>query len=285
MRLRLQAGRFCLSCRVMSEEMQDTSETKPQKPKGSWDDTIKTLFIAVFVAVLFRSFLFEPFHIPSASMHPTLLEGDYLFVNKMAYGYGRYSFPFGFPLFDGRILSGDDFPERGDVVVFRPPGNPRIDYIKRVIGLPGEIVQVRDSRLYIEGKLVERFAEGSFTAIEGRNKNLAVPIYIETLPNGLEHGTLDYENGRVDPLGFRDIDPDNTDVYRIPEGHYFMMGDNRDNSRDSRYLNGVGMVPLENIVGRADIIFFSVGNGVRIWEIWRWPFAFRTERFLQRINP
>ena len=268
----------------MLRAMEETNQTpeKPEKADGSWNETVKTLLIAVLIAVTFRSFLYEPFHIPSASMHPTLLEGDYLFVNKPAYGYGRFSFPFGLPLFEGRFFT-QTLPERGDVVVFRPPGELGVDYIKRVIGLPGDTVQVRQSRLYINGRMIERRAEGTFKTDEPGNNLPMVPVYIETLPEGLEHATLDYaEKLTVEP--YAGIDADNTQRYTVPEGHYFLMGDNRDNSTDSRYPK-VSYVPFENIVGRADVIFFSVGHGVRMWEIWEWPWAFRSGRFFKKINP
>jgi signal peptidase I len=195
---------------------------------------------------LFRSFLFQPFNMPAGSMEPTLLIGDYFFVSKWAYGYSRDSLPFSPPLFSGRIFAAQ--PRRGDVVVFRLPHDTSIDYVKRVVGLLGDRVQMIDGQLYLNGNPVprEQLADVSY---EGR----PAKQWRETLPNGAQYETLDLTSN-----GFLD----NTKLYVVPAGHYFMMGDNRDNSQDSR-LSQVGYVPFENLVGRADIIFWSVGPGAK----------------------
>lgn len=231
---------------VNSSPMQPTA-TQPKK-QGAWDEFIKTLLYAFVIAVVFRSLFFEPFHIPSGSMKSNLLIGDYLFVNKMSYGYSRYSFPLGIPFFKGRALS-DHRPKRGDVVVFRLPTNPRIDYIKRVMGLPGDRLQVRGGTLFINGEAVEDTYVDLFNDSDGvENIDKLITRLEETLPEGKKFLILKESDG-----GYQN----NTPVFEVPEGHYFMMGDNRDNSRDSRYQDEVGFVPEENLVGKAVIIFFS----------------------------
>jgi len=210
------------------------------------------LMSIIFSPLLFRTFLFQPFNIPAASMIPTLLVGDYLFVSKYAYGYTHYSLPFSPRLFSGRIFG--SAPLRGDVVVFRSPKNDSDDYIKRVVGLPGERIQVKQGLLYINGTPVARQRLTDFAGEEpcGLNPNAGTKRWRETLPNGVSYETLDcVDNGFYD----------NTNVYTVPAGHFFMMGDNRDNSTDSRVLSSMGYVPLENIVGRAGLIFFSRSPG------------------------
>jgi signal peptidase I len=210
------------------------------------------LMSIIFSPLLFRTFLFQPFNIPAASMVPTLLVGDYLFVSKYAYGYSHYSLPFSPRLFSGRIFG--SAPRRGDVVVFRLPKNDSIDYIKRVVGLPGERIQMKQGLLYINGTPVARERLTDFIGEEpcGSNPNAGIKRWRETLPNGVSYETLDcVDNGFFD----------NTNVYTVPDGHFFMMGDNRDNSTDSRVLSSMGYVPLENIVGRAGLIFFSRSSG------------------------
>ncbi|MBI1215124.1 MAG: signal peptidase I [Alphaproteobacteria bacterium] len=202
------------------------------------------LFAAV-IALFIRSFLFEPFNIPSGSMFPTLLVGDYLFVEKYAYGYSKYSFPFGLLSFEGRVM--DDKVTRGDVVVFRQPKRPDIDYIKRIVGLPGDTIQVTEGRLYINGKIVPRDLVGT-EVYDDEGRPTTYHKYIETLPNGVKHDI--YEISDHEAL-------DNTQVYKVPKGYYFAMGDNRDSSLDSRVQSDVGYVPEENLIGRAVIIFFS----------------------------
>ena len=270
----------------MSDKLKETSKAtspevgalqKPEAPltaKEELAEFSKTALIAVFLAVLIRTFLFEPFNIPSGSMKPTLLVGDYLFVNKPSYGYSRHSFPFGLAPLDGRIW--DKPPKRGDVIVFKLPTNPGVDYIKRLIGLPGETIQVRSGRLYINDKLVEREALG--VREDSGPDARAVPMYhyLETLPGGAVHEI--YEESDNDIL-------DDTPPFVVPEGHYFMMGDNRDNSQDSRVPHVVGFVPYENLVGRADFLFFSTDGSASLFEIWKWPWALRYRRFFNDIDP
>ena len=235
-----------------------------RKPEGKFE-FIKTIVIAGALALGFRSLLFEPFNIPSGSMIPTLLVGDYLFVSKYSYGYSRYSFPFGMVPFDGRVF--ETSPERGDVAVFRQPQNESVAFIKRIVGLPGDRIQVTDGVLRINDVAVNRVRKGFATASDGYNV-IRFAVYQETLPNGKSY--LIQERSDDDVL-------DNTNVFLVPEGHYFMMGDNRDNSRDSR-TTSVGMVPAENLIGRAERLFFSHNSSAHLWEIWKWPFAIRYGR-------
>ena len=246
---------------------------KPAKKKETWDETIRSFLFAIAVALLFRSVAYEPFHIPSGSMLSTLYEGDYIFVSKFSYGYSHFSFPLSLPLFKGRALGTG--PERGDVVVFRLPKNTRIDYIKRVIGMPGDRIQMKRDRLYINGALVEQTRRGE-VVLRGMDGELhPIPRYEEVLPGGKQHIVLDeLPDGVVD----------NTDVYTVPAGHYFMMGDNRDNSQDSRYQKEVGFVPAENIIGRAEMILLSYDTSMPFWKVWEWPEAFRAGRWFKSIQ-
>lgn len=205
----------------------------------------KAMAFAALIALSVRSFLFEPFNIPSGSMFPTLLVGDYLFVEKYAYGYSKYSFPLDPPVFEGRIMERP--VTRGDVVVFRQPKRPQIDYIKRIIGIPGDTIEVREGLLYINGKPVQREYLGNEETPDGSTTMFYLK-YNETLPNGVKHHI--YEISDHEAL-------DNTVEYTVPEGFYFAMGDNRDSSLDSRVTYEVGMVPAQNLVGRAAFIFFS----------------------------
>ncbi len=233
----------------------------------SWLEIGKTIVYALLIAAAIRTFVFQPFDIPSGSMENTLRVGDYLFVSKLAYGYSRYSFPFSAGPFSGRIFASQ--PERGDIVVFKLPADNSTDYIKRLIGLPGDRIQVTDGQLYINGQPVkrEKVSEG-VEELDGFDRDVA--HYRETLPNGKSYETLAFAPNN--PLN-------NTGVFVVPEGHYFMMGDNRDNSSDSRAAgSGVGYVPFENLVGKAEIIFFSTDGSARFWEIWQWPFAIRYSR-------
>jgi signal peptidase I len=264
---------------------------KKQQADGGIVETIKTVVYALLIAGLFRTLLFQPFWIPSESMKDTLLIGDFLFVNKMAYGYSRYSCPFAACPIPGRIklplLSGD--PERGDVVVFRHPVNGE-DYIKRLIGLPDDKIQVKSGLLYINGTQVPQVDAGVFTEIYEAQGSMGnsprcsnAPVgnggtcekirSVETLPNGVQHNVLN-----IDVNGYAD----NTDVFTVPEGNYFFMGDNRDNSMDSRFaqnVGGVGMVSAEYLVGRADVIMFS-SAGSSLFKFWTW----RSDRFFKAVE-
>ncbi|MDP9196596.1 MAG: signal peptidase I [Pseudomonadota bacterium] len=276
------------------EEARARAALKKTSGHSSFYDTVRTIVLAVLLALLIRTFAYEPFSIPSGSMFPTLLTGDYLFVSKFSYGYSRYSLPAGIPLIENRIMASS--PKRGDVAVFKLPSDGRTDYIKRVIGLPGDRIQVVDGVLHINFTPVTRQKEATRT-IPGATGTMEVTEYTETLPGGVSHRI--WERSDNAPL-------DNTPVYTVPPGHYFMMGDNRDNSTDSRVLvpyqvqndetwnspsrqgfvsdRGVGFVPSVNLVGRADLIFFSLGDGTHFWELWKWPWSLRFSRLFRPVG-
>ncbi len=246
--------------------------TLAKKKSGGWLESVKTIVYAALIAIGIRTVAFEPFNIPSGSMIPTLLVGDYLFVSKFSYGYSRHSMPFSPNLFEGRIWGA--MPQRGDVAVFKLPRDTRQDYIKRIIGLPGDTIQVRQGVLHINGAPVRLERLGPFV-VEGDGPRMTVELRREFLPGGRAH--LIIEQGDDAPL-------DNTPVFTVPERHVFAMGDNRDNSLDSRVPSAVGMIPWENLVGRAEFIFFSVDGSARIWEVWNWPFAIRWTRLLSLVR-
>ncbi|MBI1326778.1 MAG: signal peptidase I [Alphaproteobacteria bacterium] len=253
-------------------ENKDIKQEKP-KEKESFGELAKTALIAIVLALLIRSLAFEPFNIPSGSMVPTLLVGDYLFISKYSYGYSRYSFPFGLGGFSGRIF--EKSPERGDVIVFKLPTNRSVDYIKRLVGMPGDTIQVINGRLYINDTLVERESVGYKRYSSDGRSAVLVKEYIETLPGGRKHSI--YEETDNGPF-------DNTEKFSVPEGHYFMMGDNRDNSRDSRATDFVGFVPADLLLGRAERIFFSVDGSAQFFEFWKWPFVIRYDRLFDAIR-
>ncbi|GEO36708.1 signal peptidase I [Skermanella aerolata] len=245
-----------------------------QKNKsGGIGETIKTVVYAVVIAFGVRTFAYEPFNIPSGSMIPTLLVGDYLFVSKFSYGYSRYTVAFGAPVFDGRVLYTK--PERGDVAVFKLPRDNKTDYIKRIIGLPGDRIQMIGGILHINGEAVKRDRVEDFVTTDQFGRQIRVAQYVETLPNGRKHRIIEEsDTGSLD----------NTQVYTVPEDHFFAMGDNRDNSLDSRVSSMVGFVPVENLVGRAEFLFFSIDEGSSFWEFWKWPWAVRFGRIFDGVN-
>jgi signal peptidase I len=260
----------------------DKANTK--KAGESWVETVKTIVYALLIAFVIRTFLFQPFNIPSGSMENTLLVGDYLFVEKFAYGYSRYSFPFGIPPFPGRVFGSG--PSRGDVVVFKMPNQDSPDYmkdfIKRVIGLPGDRVQMINGQLQLNGQAIPKVRAADYVTADppcpmatdaGADGNYHVPRYRETLPGAKSYYVLDCM-----PEG----PSDNTPVYVVPPGHYFMMGDNRDNSADSRA--DVGYVPAQDLEGRAVVLFFSIGESAVWYEPWTWPGAIRFNRILNIID-
>jgi signal peptidase I len=233
-------------------------------------ETIRVVFQALLIALVIRTLLFQAFSIPSGSMKATLLVGDYLFVSQYSYGYSRYSLPMSPPLFSGRFFGSE--PTRGDVAVFALPRDDSTDYIKRVIGLPGDRIQMVDGLLHINGVPVKRERVGDFIDDEGGGR---VRRWRETLPNGVSYETLDLQDNG---------DLDNTQEYVVPPGHYFMMGDNRDNSLDSRVPSAVGYVPFENLIGKAQMIFFSIGDGEPAWHIWSWPWSVRWSRLFTIVR-
>jgi signal peptidase I len=248
-----------------------------KKKSGGWLESIKTIVYAGLIAIGIRTIAFEPFNIPSGSMIPTLLVGDYLFVSKYSYGYSRHSLPFSPNLFDGRIMG--RLPERGDVAVFKLPRDNATDYIKRIIGLPGDRIQVRGGVLHLNGQPVRREFLGNYT-VEGDGPRMVVRHFREFLPPqpGIEaHSHTILEISDDQPY-------DNTQEFVVPAGHVFAMGDNRDNSLDSRAQNAVGFIPVDNHVGRAEFIFFSVNGSARIWEIWGWPTAIRWSRLFSAVR-
>ncbi|MCP4395441.1 MAG: signal peptidase I [Alphaproteobacteria bacterium] len=237
-------------------------------------ETAKAVVYAIAVALIIRMFAFEPFNIPSGSMIPNLLIGDYLFVSKYSYGYSKYSFPFSPVDFKGRLFETE--PKRGDIIVFRYPAQPNVDFIKRLIGLPGDKIQVKNGILHINGKPIEREKvkgeeEYIYREINGNVKRFAK--YKETLPEGKSYNVIEVS----DTAEF-----DNTEIFTVPENHYFMMGDNRDNSSDSR--SKVGFVPKENLIGRAEFIFFSNDGTESMLKFWTIPKTTRFERFFDGIS-
>ena len=236
-------------------------------------ENIKTLFYALIIALFIRSLFFQPFYIPSSSMEPNLLIGDRLFVSKFSYGYSRHSFPFSPNVFDGRLLKNK--PKRGDVIVFKTPADNRTDYIKRLIGMPGDSVKIENQELYLNNKkIIRKKVNDSFEVYCG-NEVISTNLFEEMLPNGVKYLAAYRKDGTMN----------NTDEYNVPENHYFFMGDNRDCSKDSRFLSSVGYVNFTNLVGKAKIIFFSnEKKRGSFFEFWKWNKSIRFERFLKKIK-
>jgi signal peptidase I len=260
----------------MSENVQAAQTPEKTSAAGEIIEIVKTVVYALLIALVLRVLFFQPFTIPSASMEPNLYQGDYIIVSKYSYGYSRHSIPFSPPVFSGRIL--EHKPQRGDIVVFKLPRDGHTDYVKRVIGLPGDRIQMKQGLLYINGQQVPRSFAGAVREDSGYGFVREVARYRETLPGGKQIMTNDFGT---------DGELDNTDVFVVPEGHYFMMGDNRDNSSDSRVppeAGGVGYVPAENLVGKAQIILLSWNPDATIFKPWTWIFDARPSRFLKILH-
>ena len=242
-----------------------------KKKPGTTMETVRTIIYALLIAGVVRTFAYQPFNIPSGSMISTLLIGDYLFVSKFSYGYSRYSFPLGIGFFNGRILG--SAPERGDVAVFRHPPTNREDFIKRIVGMPGDRIQMISGRLHINGEAVARRRIEDHLSRDALGQVRRVPQYEETLPNGRTY---------VIREGFGDRGPaDNTREFVVPSGNYFAMGDNRDDSNDSR---GWGFVPADNLIGRAEILFYSTDGTAGWLQPWRWIQAPRFNRIFDSVD-
>ncbi len=240
------------------------------KKKSSFFNNLKSISIAILIAIIIRSFVAEPFNIPSGSMKPNLLVGDFIFVSKWSYGYSKHSLPFSIPLIP-KIFS--KIPSRGEVVVFKTPNDNRTDYIKRVIGLPGDKIKIIDGQIYINENLVLRKKENDFLDILSNGNSIRIRQYREYFFNE-EVMVLDLmDNGIVD----------NTNTFVVPDNHFFVMGDNRDNSQDSRFLQNLGYIPFDNLVGKAQFIFFSLENS-RFYQIWKWPNSIRYGRIFKKIK-
>ena len=236
-------------------------------------ENLKTLFYALIIAIFIRSILIQPFYIPSSSMEPNLLVGDRLFVTKFSYGYSKHSFPFSPPIFSGRLLSAT--PKRGDVVVFKTPADNRTDYIKRLIGLPGDTIQFINGNLYLNSKKIQKEVINADDSLYCGNTKINVSTYKEKLPNEITYHAS-YRN---------DISFKNSDKFTVPENHFFFLGDNRDCSKDSRFLSEVGYVHKDNLVGKAQIMFFSSDQRVgSIFKIWNWQNIIRFDRFFKKIT-
>ncbi len=249
----------------------ETMDTDESDAKGGFRETISTILWALGIAFVLRTFVFQPFHIPSGSMVPGLVKGDYIITSKYSVGYGRHAAtPFPFPVRKGRIFERE--LERGDVIVFRPAGYDK-DFIKRVIGLPGDQIQMKNGLLHINGKPVGIEIDGTHQYSNARTGELQ----LETFSNGNVHQVLNLQKG--DRL-------DNTKPFPVPSGYYFMMGDNRDDSLDSRLTfdeGGVGMVPKENIIGKAEIVLLSVNDDFVIFKPWTWS-NMRSDRWFKDIK-
>ena len=236
-------------------------------------ENIKTIFYALIIALVIRSLFIQPFYIPSSSMEPTLLIGDRLFVTKYSYGYSKHSFPFSPPIIKNRLFPNS--PKIGDVIVFKTPVDNRTDYIKRLIGLPGDNIQFISGDIYLNNNQISKSRVSKTDVIFCGNQTIEVNTFEETLPSGKTYNTVYLKN-----YSFQ-----NSDVFKVPEKHYFFLGDNRDCSKDSRYLTSVGYVHEDNLVGKAQFIFFSSDFRIgSIFYFWKWHKTIRFDRFFKRIN-
>ena len=246
------------------------SQSMTKTKKNSFFGNLKSILIAIFIALLIRSFIFEPFNIPSGSMKPNLLVGDFIFVSKWSYGYSKHSLPFSLPLIPNKILS--KIPDRGDVVVFKTPENNRTDYIKRVIGLPGDKIKIINGNINLNGKNIARKKMKDFFDND-KNASLKRIRKYKEFHDSISFDIIDIMDNGI---------ADNTQLFEVPDGYFFVMGDNRDNSQDSRFKT-VGFIPFDNLVGKARFIFFSLENS-RFLEFWKWPKAIRGSRIFKKIK-
>lgn len=263
---------------MTSTESQKSKGTFIKKENESWGEFTLSMIVAILVALLIRTFLLQPFVIPSGSMKPNLMIGDFLFVSKYSYGYTKHSFPFSLPVFEGRIMGSE--PQIGDIVIFKGPYDPDTDYIKRLVGKPGDRIQMKEGILHINDVPCPVAPDGEYIddRWEGQGSDETerpMPRYVETLPNGVKHYIVKRDRFGAGML-------DNTQEYVVPEGHYFMVGDNRDESGDSRVLKQIGYVPQDNVIGQAQFIWLS--SSAKWWEVWNWPLSIRFKRLFKQIN-
>ncbi len=239
--------------------------------KSNFVSNFKSIIYAILIAIVIRSFIAEPFNIPSGSMKPNILVGDFIFVSKWSYGYSKHSLPFSLPIIPNKIFN--KLPERGDIVIFKTPQDNRTDYIKRVIGLPGDKIKIQNGSIVINNNLIIRqkindFIDNDFNASIKRIRRYKEFFFDKEIE------VLDITDQGI---------VDNTGIYEVPAGYFFVMGDNRDNSQDSRFKNVVGFIPFENLIGKAQFIFFSLENS-KFLEVWKWPKAIRFNRLFKKIR-
>ncbi|PPR46495.1 MAG: Signal peptidase I [Alphaproteobacteria bacterium MarineAlpha5_Bin9] len=237
----------------------------------SFYKNFKSISLAIIIAIIIRSFLFEPFNIPSGSMKPNLLVGDFIFVTKWNYGYSKHSLPFSLPLIPKKIFT--NYPDKGEIVIFKTPSDNRTDYIKRVIGLPGDKIQIIEGTIYLNNEPILRTKINDFIDIDNLGIKKRIRQYEEKIDNHIFKSIDLTDSGLVD----------NTSIFTVPDKHIFVMGDNRDNSQDSRFIRNVGYIPIENLTGKAQIIFFSLENS-RFFQFWKWPSSIRFNRIFKKIK-